>query len=37
MTNREVFTKIFNNPTFKNHSRLCSCKGIPCIDCDWWD
>ena len=38
MTNREVFTKIFNNPTFKDHSCSCSCKSrIPCIDCSWWD
>ena len=37
MTNREVFTKIFNNPTFKDRYRLCSCEGIPCIGCSWWD
>jgi hypothetical protein len=38
MTNREVFTKIFNNPTFKNHFCSCSCEaGLPCVYCDWWD
>lgn len=38
MTNREVFTKIFNNPAFKDRSCSCSCKSrIPCIDCEWWD
>ena len=37
MTNRDVFTKIFNNPTFKDRSRLCSCKGTPCTGCSWWD
>ena len=38
MTNREVFTKIFNNPTFKDRYCLCSCKCIiPCRSCDWWD
>lgn len=37
MTNREAFTKIFNNPTFKDHSCSDSCKGIiPCTNCDWW-
>lgn len=38
MTNREAFTKIFNNPTFKDHSCACSCKSIvPCGSCSWWD
>ena len=38
MTNREAFTKIFNNPTFKNHFCSCSCEaGLPCVYCDWWD
>ena len=38
MTNREVFTKIFNNPTFKDRScsRFCN-VGMPCGSCDWWD
>ena len=38
MTNRQVFTKIFNNPTFKDHSCSRSCKAyVPCGSCDWWD
>lgn len=38
MTNREAFTKIFNNPAFKDRSCSCSCKSrIPCIDCEWWE
>ena len=38
MTNREIFTKIFNNPTFKDHSCSRSCNMlVPCGSCDWWD
>ena len=38
MTNREIFTKIFNNPTFKDHTCACSCNlSIPCGSCDWWN
>lgn len=37
MTNREIFTKIFNNPTFKDSGCKNSCIGIPCGLCDWWD
>lgn len=37
MTNREIFTKIFNNPTFKDHYCIDSCEGIPCSSCDWWN
>ena len=37
MTNKEVFTKIFNNPTFEDLYCLCSCEGIPCVGCSWWD
>lgn len=37
MTNREIFTKIFNNPTFKDNSCEKSCIGIPCGLCSWWD
>ena len=37
MTNREIFTKIFNNPTFKDRCCVDSCEGTPCTTCDWWD
>lgn len=37
MTNREIFTKIFNNPTFKDSDCKKSCIGIPCGFCSWWD
>ena len=38
MTNREIFTKIFNNPTFKDHSCSRSCNMlVPCASCDWWN
>lgn len=37
MTNREIFTKIFNNPTFKDSGCENSCIGIPCGLCDWWN
>ena len=36
MTNREVFTKIFNNPTFEHaHCENCNVL-VPCASCDWW-
>lgn len=37
MTNREVFDKIFNNPTFENTCCINSCEGVPCTSCDWWN
>ena len=37
MTNKEVFTKIFNNPTFKDAHCVSLCDGIPCSACDWWN
>ena len=37
MTNREVFTKIFNNPTFED-AGCENCDMLePCGSCDWWD
>ena len=37
MTNREVFTKNFNNPTFEDaHCENCNVL-VPCASCDWWD
>ena len=37
MTNRDVFYKIFNNPTFEN-TGCENCKAsIPCGSCDWWN
>ena len=37
MTNREVFTKNFNNPTFEDaHCENCNML-VPCGSCDWWD
>ena len=38
MTNREAFTKIFNNPTFEDtHCKNCNML-VPCESCcDWWD
>lgn len=37
MTNREIFTKIFNNPTFEDaHCGNCNVL-VPCASCDWWD
>lgn len=37
MTNREVFDKIFNNPTFEDTCCINSCEGVPCTSCDWWN
>lgn len=37
MTNREIFTKTFNNPTFKDNGCEKSCISIPCGLCSWWD
>lgn len=37
MTNRDVFDKIFNNPTFEDaHCENCNML-VPCGSCDWWD
>lgn len=37
MTNREVFTKIFNNPIFEDaHCKNCNML-VPCTVCSWWD
>ena len=37
MTNKEIFTKIFDNPTFKDAHCVSTCDGIPCTACDWWN
>ena len=37
MTNKEVFTKIFNNPTFEDAHCVSLCDGIPCSACNWWN
>lgn len=37
MTNREVFTKIFNNPIFEDaHCENCNVL-VPCPSCNWWN
>ena len=37
MTNRDVFNKIFNNPTFENADCENCNMLLPCGACDWWD